>query len=120
MPLLTAVAVFAANGPLSDPPPNFIWVRSASLDFYKPGATTPPSTRAVVTRVDPGLDRIVPADARIEQLARGFLFTEGPVWVPDGYLLFSDPNANTIYRWSDDEGLSVYRTKSGYTGVNIG
>ena len=32
------LAVFAANGPLSDPPPNFIWVRSASLDFYKPGA----------------------------------------------------------------------------------
>ena len=114
------LAVFAANGPLSDPPPNFIWVRSASLDFYKPGATTAPSTAPTITRVDPGLDAIVPADARIEQLAGGFLFTEGPVWVPDGYLLFSDPNANTIYRWSDDDGLSVYRTKSGYTGSNIG
>ena len=42
------------------------------------------------------------ADARIEKLADGFLFTEGPIWVPEGYLLFSDPNANTIYRWSDD------------------
>ena len=114
------LAVFAANGPLSDPPPNFIWVRSASLDFYKPGATTAPSTPAIITRVSPEVDRIVPADARIEQLAGGFLFTEGPVWVPDGYLLFSDPNANTIYRWSDDDGLSVYRTKSGYTGGNIG
>ena len=110
------LAVFAANGPLSDPPPNFIWVRSASLDFYKPGATTAPSTAATIMRVDPGLDTIVPAGARIEHLAGGFLFTEGPVWVPDGYLLFSDPNANTIYRWSDDDGLSVYRTKSGYTG----
>jgi gluconolactonase len=62
----------------------------------------------------------VPPGATIEQLADGFLFTEGPVWVPDGYLLFSDPNANTVYRWSDDDGLSVFRTKSGYSGVDIG
>ena len=114
------LAVFAANGPLSDPPPNFIWVRSASLDFYKPGATTaavhPRPSRAWT----PVSTRSCRPDARIEQLAGGFLFTEGPVWVPDGYLLFSDPNANTIYRWSDDDGLSVYRTKSGYTGGNIG
>jgi gluconolactonase len=114
------LAVFAANGPLSDPPPNFIWIRSATLDFYKPGALAAPSTPAVVTRLDAALDAIVPAEARIEKLADGFLFTEGPVWVPEGYLLFSDPNANTIYRWSDDEGLSVYRTKSGYAGTDIG
>jgi gluconolactonase len=62
----------------------------------------------------------VPADLRAERLAEGFLFTEGPVWVPEGYLLFSDPNANTIYRWSDNDGLSVFRTKSGYTGSDIG
>src|SRR4029450_12756152 len=37
-----------------------------------------------------------------------------------GYLLSSDPNSNTIYRWSDTDGLSVFRTKSGYTGVDIG
>jgi gluconolactonase len=42
------------------------------------------------------------------------------VWVPDGYLLFSDPNNNTIYRWSEEDGVSVYRAKSGYAGVNIG
>jgi gluconolactonase len=42
------------------------------------------------------------------------------VWLPDGYLLFSDPNNNTIYRWSDDDGVSVYRAKSGYAGINIG
>src|SRR5207245_4480901 len=33
------LAIFGANGPLSDPPPNFIWIRSATLDFYKPHAT---------------------------------------------------------------------------------
>src|SRR6266481_6024029 len=60
-------------------------------------------------------------DAKIEKLAGGFLFTEGPVWVRDGgYLLFSDPNNNLIYRWSEEDGVSVYRTHSGYTGMNIG
>jgi gluconolactonase len=113
------LAILGINGPLSDPPPNFIWVRSATLEFFKPGATTGSTTVASVTRVDAALDAIVPRDATIEKLAEGFLFTEGPVWVPEGYLLFSDPNANTIYRWSDTDGLSVFRTKSGYTGVNI-
>ena len=113
------MAIFGVNGPLSDPPSNFIWVRSATLDFYKPGAAIRLDDAAQVTRVDPALDAIVPRDATIEKLAEGFLFTEGPIWVPDGYLLFSDPNSNTIYRWSDNDGLSVFRTKSGYTGVDI-
>ncbi len=42
------------------------------------------------------------------------------VWHPDGYLRFSDPNANTIYRWSAEGSVSVYRSKSGYTGADIG
>jgi gluconolactonase len=112
------LAVFGANAPLSEPPNNFIWVRSATLDFYK---ASPPVADAVrVVRNGPALDAIVPADLKAERLAEGFLFTEGPVWVPDGYLLFSDPNANTIYRWSDNDGLSVFRTKSGYSGPDIG
>jgi gluconolactonase len=43
------------------------------------------------------------------------------VWVPaERSLLFSDPNDNTIYRWNEDSGLSVFRVKSGYTGPDIG
>ena len=112
------LAVFGANGPLSDPPSNFIWIRSATLDFYR--ASPPIAADVNVVRNDPALDAIVPAGLKAERLAEGFLFTEGPVWVPEGYLLFSDPNANTIYRWSDNDGLSVFRTKSGYTGSDIG
>ena len=112
------LAVFGANAPLSEPPNNFIWIRSATLDFYKSAG---PMTDAVrVVREDPSLDSIVPSQVTAERLADGFLFTEGPVWVPDGYLLFSDPNANTIYRWADNDGLSVFRTKSGYAGLDIG
>lgn len=115
------IAVFAQNGPISTSPRNFIWVRSATLDFYAPAAAhRATASHGTIERVDQGLDRIVPAAARVEKLADGFLFTEGPVWHPDGYLLFSDPNANTIYRWSEEDGVSVYRTKSGYAGVDVG
>lgn len=118
------LAVFGMNGPMSYSPGNFIWIKSATLDFYKsPKVGTEQNTEIV--RLDPALDQIVTAGTKIEKLAGGFLFTEGPVWVPasddsDGYLLFSDPNNNTIYRWSQDGQLSIYRTKSGYAGMDIG
>jgi gluconolactonase len=115
------IAVLGINGPLSDPPANFVWVRSATLDFYRsarPPALAPGEARVI--RAEPGLDAIAPADLRVEKLAEGFSFVEGPVWVREGgYLLFSDPNANTIYAWSPDDGLSVFRPKSGYAGSDI-
>lgn len=117
------VAVFGANGPLSAPPVNFIWIRSATIDFHRPTnvmAESPAMKGLTITRLDPALDAVVPADARIERLATGFTFTEGPVWAPDGYLLFSDPNDNVIYRWSPDGQVSVFRTKSGYAGFDVG
>jgi gluconolactonase len=115
------LAILGANGPLSDPPANFIWVRSATLDVYRPGRFA--DARAWVgdiERLDPALDGIIAAGTRIEKLADGFQFIEGPVWHPDGYLLFSDPNNNRIYRWTQEGDLSIYRTKSGYTGADIG
>jgi gluconolactonase len=115
------LAVFGVNGPLSNPPGNYVWVRSATLDFYKPGRIGHQAdVKAGVQRIDPALDSIVPPGLSIEKLAGGFIFTEGPVWVPEGYLLFSDPNANTIYRWTADGQVSVFRTKSGYSGLDVG
>jgi gluconolactonase len=115
------LAIFGINGPISSPPVNFIWVRSATLDLYRPGQVgAPVATPAKVVRLDPSLDRILPRGTAIEKLAGGFQFIEGPVWHPDGYLLFSDPNANTIYRWTPDGAVSVFRSKSGYTGFDIG
>jgi gluconolactonase len=116
------LAIFGTNAPLSNPPANFIWIRSATLDFFEPAASrVGVEVAAEIERRDPAIDAIVAPGARVERLASGFLFTEGPVWVRDGgYLLFSDPNANRIYRWSPDGQVSVYRTKSGYTGFDIG
>jgi gluconolactonase len=115
------LAIFGINGPLSRPPANFIWIRSATLDFYRPGRIGGAQAAAgQIVRLDPALDRIVAPGSKLEKLAGGFQFTEGPVWHPDGYLLFSDPNANTIYRWSHEGSVSVFRSKSGYTGFDIG
>src|SRR5512134_1529255 len=115
------LAIFGVNGPISNPPVNFIWIRSATLDFYRKGQVGGAADGGgTIVRLDPAVDRIIPRDARLEKLAGGFQFTEGPVWHPDGYLLFSDPNANTIYRWSPEGSVSVYRSKSGYAGIDIG
>ena len=114
------VAVFAMNGPVSAVPTNFLWFRSATLDVYRsPAVSRLPAPAFSVDRKDPALDVVVPLGARPEELATGFGFTEGPVWSPDGDLLFSDPNENTLYRWTRDGQVSVFRTKSGYAGVDI-
>lgn len=116
------LAIFGINAPLSDPPPNFIWMRSARLDFYgEPRAERwPVAVETTVERLSPRLDEVVSRDARIERLATGFAFTEGPLWLPEGALLFSDPNRNRIYRWSPSEGLAVFRERSGYQGADVG
>ncbi|MFP6827220.1 MAG: SMP-30/gluconolactonase/LRE family protein [Pseudohongiellaceae bacterium] len=60
-------------------------------------------------RIDPGMDALVPANARIEKLSGGFAFTEGPVWHRRfGHLMFSDLRNNAIHIWDDAEGLSTF------------
>ena len=78
-----------------------------------------PSRRSAV-RNDPAMNEIVGPNPKVFKLAEGFQFTEGPVWVNkgDGYLLFSDPNANTIYKYQDSK-LEVFRTPSGYSGADV-
>src|SRR5215203_1780927 len=63
------------------------------------------------------MNSIVDASVPIERVATGFRFVEGPIWFREhGYLVFSDIPANTIYRWSPDEGVAVHRKPSGYDG----
>jgi gluconolactonase len=119
------LAIFGINGPVSDPPTNYIYVRYAKLDFYPdsivPVSGMPQEVNVQIIRNDPALNEIVPANPKIFKLADGFQFTEGPVWIRNGgYLLFSDPNDNTIYKYGPQEGaLSVFREKSGYAGSDI-
>lgn len=117
-----SIAVLGINGPLADLPTNYIWIRSATLDFYKEYPVNENwQNLGTLVSIDKEFDNVIAADAKIEKLADGFQFTEGPVWHPSGYLLFSDPNTNVIYRYDpDSKNVSVYITKSGYTGIDIG
>ncbi len=112
-----AIAVFGINGPISASPSNYIWLRTATLDVYAAGRAE--AREEAPLEIEDDLDGIVPADARLERVAGGFEFTEGPVWARDDSLLFSSPNTNTIYRLKDSV-ITVFRSKSGYTGVDIG
>src|SRR5260370_34714012 len=70
-----------------------------------------------VVRLDPALDQIISTDTKVEKLAGGFGFVEGPVWVRSGgYLLFSDIPANAINKWTPDGKVSVFLKPSGFTG----
>ena len=70
-----------------------------------------------IRRLSPALDAVIAPDAKIEKLADGFVWSEGPVWVKDGrYLVFSDVPANIMYRWSQKDGKSVFLQPSGYDG----
>jgi gluconolactonase len=77
-------------------------------------------TLGKIIKYDNALDKLIAADAKIEVLASGYVWTEGPVWVKNGnYLLFSDVPANTIFKWKEKEGVSVFLKPSGYTGAGI-
>src|SRR5579864_604601 len=81
------------------------WVVAAMLPL--PGQIT---GAAGVERLDPALDKLVPAGAKVEKLAGDLRFTEGPLWVRDGgYLLFSDLMQNAIMKWSPGGGVTVFR-----------
>lgn len=62
-----------------------------------------------IDRHSVAFDALVSVDARIEKIAEGFEFTEGPLWISDGsYLLFSDIPGNRIVKWSEDTGASTF------------
>jgi gluconolactonase len=74
-------------------------------------------TMGAIHREDPAFDQLVPANTRIEKLADGFDWAEGPVWIKeDGCLLFSDIPKNSIFKWKEGEGKSVYLKPAGYSG----
>jgi gluconolactonase len=117
------ICVLGINGPVGKLPDNYIWVRNAVVDFYSNGLPVNAfwkNTGKVYT-IDKALDNIIQPGTSIEKVAEGFSFTEGPVWHPEGYLLFSDPNTNSIYRYTPlNHDVSVYMSHSGYSGADIG
>jgi gluconolactonase len=81
-------------------------------------ASKPYPTFGKLESNDPKFDKLFPAGAKIERLAEGFEWSEGPVWSKDGgFLLFSDIPRNSVFKWKDGEGITLYMKPSGYTGI---
>ena len=96
-----------------------LWLVLVSLVWISGCQQEPPEpsvTGGEIVRADPALDEIVPSPAKIEKLAEGLGFTEGPVWVHEGYLLFSDIPANSIFKWTPGGETTVFLKPSGLDG----
>jgi gluconolactonase len=91
--------------------------KSAPTPPVSEGATldAQSSTPLKLDRLDPAIDSIVPADAKLERIATGFTWTEGPVWT-NGSLYFADIPSNSIRRWTPGAGVSIFLQPSGYKG----
>ena len=70
-----------------------------------------------IERLHPDINDIISKDAKIEVIASGLTWAEGPLWVQShNMLLCSDVKMDKIYKWTEAEGLSVYIEPSGFTG----
>ena len=68
-------------------------------------------------RFDPRFDAIVAPDAKLERVAGGFAWVEGPVWRrASGSLLFSDVVADAIHEWRPGSPVAVFLRPAGYSG----
>ena len=69
-----------------------------------------------VERLDPALNLIVPAQPVLEKVVTspGFKWTEGPVWISAGYLLFAEIPSNSIRKWVPGQGASIFMQPSGW------
>lgn len=73
-------------------------------------------TTGSIHKLDDGLDAVIASGAKIEIIGEGFEWSEGPLWVEQHQmLLFSDVPRDTVYKWTEDKGVEVYLTPSGYT-----
>jgi gluconolactonase len=89
---------------------------AASLSF---ASDAPLPLPLKVERLDPALNTIVPTQVVFEKVATGpgFKWTEGPIWIPAGYLLFAEIPSNSIRKWMPGAGVSVFMQPSGYKGA---
>jgi gluconolactonase len=108
--LVGAVSILLGSGARENLP---LLVKSGagSAQIHASGA------QVKLEKLDPALDQIVPSDARLEQVADGFKWTEGPVWIPAGYLMFAEIPSNSIRRLASDSHVSIFMQPSGYKGT---
>lgn len=82
------------------------------------GKKAAPKTLGTIERHDSAFDALLDKDAKLEIVADGFKWTEGPAWDrKNGYLLFSDIPDNIVYKYKPGEKVVPFLKPSGYTGT---
>ncbi len=98
---------------------NVLWL--GLLPCFSTWAQSPnvePAGVATIVRHDPRFDALISKGAKLEKIADGFIWVEGPVWdKKERTLLFSDIPANTVYRWKEGKGIGPFLRPSGYSGT---
>ncbi len=70
-----------------------------------------------IDQLDSAINSLIPSDAQIEILASGFEWAEGPLWLEDqNALIFTDVPTNKVWKWTEQDSLSLYLEPSGYLG----
>src|SRR6185503_14451272 len=102
----------------------FLVLLAASIAVTQPISSSPVGNKQAgaekIVRLDPRFDKLVPRDAQLEKIAEGHKWVEGPVWNrKEGYLLFSDIPNNSVFKWKQGEGATLFLKPSGYTGAAV-
>ena len=105
------------------------WLIIGTASLFSQSASTPaistidtknfPSIGEIL-RLSPEINELIDENAKIEVLADGFIWAEGPVWINDnegGHLLFSDIPRNSVMKWKEGVGVDLFLKPSGYTGA---
>jgi gluconolactonase len=98
---------------------SFVVSTTTSATASNPAKLDTPSenlTPLKMDRLDPSIDKIVPAGAIVERIVTGFTWIEGPVWT-DGRLFFAEIPSNSIRTWTPGKGVNIFLQPSGYKGT---
>ena len=74
------------------------------------------SSALKLEKFDPSIDGLIDSSGKLEKLATGFKWTEGPIWISAGYLLFAEIPSNSIRKYTPGQGASIFMQPSGYKG----
>lgn len=95
---------------------NTLLLLLSMISFATKAQETKPRPSGTIEFISDELSRVINKSAKVEIIADGFQFTEGPLWIEkEKMLLLSDVPGNTIYKWTEKNGKEVYVKPGGYT-----
>lgn len=98
---------------------NILEIFNQSLDLGKmPGGIQRNTIPINKNEAKTAMQSFIEGTDNLEKIVSGFQFLEGPIWHPQGFLLFSDIPGNTIYKLTAQQTAEVFRRPSGKSNGN--